>query len=118
MSVDHLFGAMLCEVDRCKHCALIFCVENTSLLCINKKIGKGSFYIVQYPVRWTALQSAFTLFAFPDRHVHSGTNSASPGSILARLQLHAKTKSLPFPPLSVARYSFIQLSQQGCQWRE
>ena len=62
----------------------------------------------------------FTLFALPDRTVHSDTNSASPGSILAMQQICAKTKSLTFPPLSipVARYSFIQLSQQGRQWRE
>ena len=33
----------------------------------------------------------FTLFAFPDRPVHSDTNSASPGSILATQQLRAKT---------------------------
>ena len=56
----------------------------------------------------------FTLIALPDRPVHS----ASPGSILAMQQLRAKTKSLAFPPLSIARYSFIQLSQQGRQWRE
>ena len=77
---------------------------------------KGSFYIVQYPVRWTA-QSALH-FSSPGRPVHSDTNSASPRSILVMLQLRAKTKSLPFPTLSIARYSFIQLSQQGCQWRE
>ena len=41
-----------------------------------------------------------------------------PGSILAMLQLRAKTKSLTCPPLSIARYSFIQLSQLGRQWRE
>ena len=46
------------------------------------------------------------------------TNSASPGSILVRQQLRAKTKSLTCPPLSIARYSFIQLSQLGPQWRE
>ena len=34
------------------------------------------------------------------------------------LQLRAKTKSLTCPPLSIARYSFIQLSQLGRQWRE
>ena len=28
------------------------------------------------------------------------------------------TKSLTFPPLSIARYSFILLNQQECQWRE
>ena len=58
----------------------------------------------------------FTLFAIPGRPVHSDTNSASPGSILARQQLRAKAKSLTFPPLSM--YSFIQLSEQGRQWRE
>ena len=79
----------------------------------------GSFYIAQYPVRWTAQESKrFTLFDLPGRPVHTDTNSASPGSILARQQLRAKTKSLTFPPLSIARYSFIQLSQQGHQWRE
>ena len=86
------------------------------LLILVKK-GKCSFYIAQYPVRWTA-QSAFTLFAFPDRPVHSNANSASPGSILATLQLRGETKSITFPPLSIARYSFIQRSQLGCQWRE
>ena len=79
---------------------------------------KGRFYIAQFPVRWTVRIKRFTLFALPDRPVHSNTNSASPGSILARQQLRAKTKSLTFPPLSIARYSFIQLSQQGRQWRE
>ena len=57
----------------------------------------------------------FTLFALPGRPVHSDTNSASLGRVLAMQQLHAKAKSLTFPPLSIARYSFIQL---GCQWRE
>ena len=60
----------------------------------------------------------FTLFASPGRPVHSDTNSASPGSILATQQLRAKAKSLTFPPLSIDRYSFIQLSEQGRQWRE
>ena len=54
-----------------------------------------------------------TLFALPGKPVHSDTNSASLGSILATLQLRAKTKSLTFSPLSysIARYSFIQLSE-------
>ena len=61
----------------------------------------------------------FTHFASPGRPVHSDTNSASLGSILAMLQLRAKAKSLTFPPLSIiARYSFIQLSELGHQWRE
>ena len=60
----------------------------------------------------------FTLFASPGRPVHSDTNSASPGSILVMQQLRAKAKSLTCPPLSITRYSFIQLSEQGRQWRE
>ena len=60
----------------------------------------------------------FTLFALPDRPVHSETNAASPGSILAMQQLRAMTKSLTCPPLSMARYLFIQLGQQGRQWGE
>ena len=63
----------------------------------------------------TYKSNRFTLFAFPDRPVQSETNSASSGSILAALKLHAKTKSLTFPALSIARYSFIQLSQLGRQ---
>ncbi len=60
----------------------------------------------------------FTLFAPPGRPVHSDTNSVSPGGILDMQQLRATTKSLTFPPLSIARYSFIQLIQLGRQWRE
>ena len=37
--------------------------------------------------------------------VHSDTNSASPGSILARQQLRAKAKLLTFPPLSIYIYT-------------
>ena len=65
-----------------------------------------------------ARSKRFTLFALPGRPVHSNTNSAYPGSILAMLQLRAKTKSISCPPLSIARYSFIQLSQLKRQWRE
>ena len=55
----------------------------------------------------------FTLFALPDRPVHSDTNSASPGSILVMQHLRATTKSLTFPPPSIARYSSIQDSELG-----
>ena len=81
------------------------------------KKGKGSFL---YSAVSSALDRTkrFTLFASPGRPVHSNTNSASPGSILAMQQLRAAAKSLTFPPLSIARYSFIQLSQLGRQWRE
>ena len=67
--------------------------------------GKGMLYIAQYPVHWTT-QSALHL---PGRHVHSETNSTSLGSILATQQL----RPLIFPPLSIARYSFIQLNELG-----
>ena len=46
----------------------------------------------------------FTLFALPGRPVHSETNSASPGSILAMQQLR-NDYSLACPPLSIAKYS-------------
>ena len=54
-----------------------------------------------------AAQSALH-FSSPGRPVHSDTNWASPGSILAMQQLRATNKSLTFP----------QLSEQGRQRRE
>ena len=54
---------------------------------------KVVFYIAQCPVRWTA-QSASHLFP-PLADLFIPTQfSASPGSILAMLQLRAKTKSV------------------------
>ena len=49
------------------------------------KKGKGSFL---YSAISSPLDRSkrFTLFALPGRSVHSDTNSASPGSILAMLQ--------------------------------
>ena len=85
------------------------------LQMVKVKKGEGSFYIAKYPVRWTAQSALHFLPPLAGRPVHSNTNSASPGRILARQQLRAKAKSLTFPPLSIARYSFIQLSQQGRQ---
>ena len=79
---------------------------------------KGSFFLYSAVSSPLDRSKRFTLFAFPGRPVHSDTNSASPGSILVRQQFRAKTKSLTCPPLSIARYSFIQLSQLGPQWRE
>ena len=79
-------------------------------------LKKGSFYIAQYPVRWTAQSASPFLPSLTDLFIPKPF-SASPGCILARQQLRANTKSLTFPPLSIARYSFVQLSQQGRQWR-
>ena len=88
---------------------------------ILSKLIKGktcSFYIAQYPVCWTAQSASHFLLSLTDLFIPTSF-SASPGSILARQQLRAKSKSLTFPPLYVASwYSFIQLSQQGRQWRE
>ena len=98
-------------------CNLQYCIpiwlQNKCRINTNVK-GKRKvcFYIAQYPVHWTA-QSALH-FSSPDRPVHSGTNSASLGSILAMQKLCTTTKSLTFPPLPIARYSFIQLSQMCC----
>ena len=97
-------------------CAWGYVVLRLIQYCIKK--GKGSFYIYSEVSSPLNRSKSFTLFALPDRTVHSDTNSASPGSMLARQQLRAKTKSLTFPTLSIARHSFIQLSQQGRQWRE
>ena len=44
----------------------------------------------------------------PGRPVHSGTNLTSLGNILA-----TQDYSLIFPPLPIAMYSLIQLSEQG-----
>ena len=73
---------------------------------------KVFFYVEQYPVplRWTA---QIALLFTPSRPFHSSTNMSTPGSILAIHQLRATTKSLTCPPLSIARYSFIQLSDLG-----
>ena len=78
---------------------------------------KVCFYIAQYPVCWTAK----TLYTSPaGRPVHSSTNSTSLGSILIS---HAATMredySVTCPPLSIARYSFILLSELGhCEKNE
>ena len=66
------------------------------------------FYIALYPVRWTA-QSALHFHPLADLFTPTPF-SASLGSILAMQQLR-NDYSLTFPPLSIARYSFIQLSR-------
>ena len=68
-----------------------------------KKV-KVWFYIALHPVRWTA-QSALHFPPLADLFIPTPF-SASPGSILAMQQLR-NDYSLTFPPLSVARYSFI-----------
>ena len=58
-----------------------------------------------FPVRWTAQRG---LHFTSGRPFHSDTNAASLESIPSR-----KDYSFTFPPLYVARYSSIQLSELG-----
>ena len=78
---------------------------------------KGRFYIAQYPVRWTGQRALPLLPPLADLFIPTPTRLLRE-AFIARQQLRAKTKSLTFPPLSIARYAFIQLSEQGRQWRE
>ena len=73
-----------------------------------RPVKKVWFYIALYPVRWTA-QSALHFPPLADLFIPTPF-SASLGSILAMQQLR-NDYSLTFPPLSIARYSFIQLSR-------
>ena len=75
-------------------------------LYVSKK--KVWFYIALYPVHWTA-QSALHFPPLADLFIPT-LFSASLGSILAMQQLR-NDYSLTFPPLSIARYSFVQLSR-------
>ena len=74
-------------------------------------VPKGKKGMVLYSAVSSPLDRSkrFTLSS-PGRPVHTDTNSASLGSILAMQQLR-NDYSLTFPPLSIARYSFIQLSR-------
>ena len=75
-----------------------------TLLCLEAR----PYHIALYPVRWTA-QSALHSPPLADLFIPTPF-SASLGSILAMQQLR-NDYSLTFPPLSIARYSFIQLSR-------
>ena len=61
----------------------------------------------------------FTLFALPDRPVHSDTNSTSPGSILVMQQLRATTKLLTFISTTVYSHVLIYTAESTeASWRE
>ena len=74
----------------------------------SRNLVKVWFYIALYPVHWT-VQSALHCPPLADLFIPTPF-SASLGSILAMQQLR-NDYSLTFPPLSIARYSFIQLSR-------
>ena len=84
------------------------CLTITTHALPSKKERKVWFYIALYPVRWTA-QSALHFPPLADLFIPTPF-SASLGSILAMQQLR-NYYSLTFPPLYIARYSFIQLSR-------
>ena len=108
--ITEMGGKVVTKVDK-KTAA---CISSKGIL-ISNVVKKVCFYIAQYPVRWTALSA---LHFTHGRPAHSGTNSTSQGSILATQQLRAKTIHSHFHLPSIARYSFIQLSELGRQWRE
>ena len=87
---------------------LIIPGELFAMATLKKKKVKVWFYIALYPVRWTA-QSSLHFPPLADLFIPTPF-SASLGSILAMQQLR-NDYSLTFPPLSIARYSFIQLSR-------
>ena len=76
------------------------CLKDTT----EKESGKGSFYITQYPVRWTAQGALHFLPSLTDLFIPTPF-SASPGSILAMQQLRATTKSLTL--ISTTVYSQV-----------
>ena len=100
-------AAMLISIKKSKamHVHMPLRVDATTEADVKVKVW---FYIALYPVRWTA-QSALHFPPLADLFIPTPF-SASLGSILAMQQLR-NDYSLIFPPLSIARYSFIQLSR-------
>ena len=80
--------------------------------CIEKRYA-FFFYKTQYPVHWTT-ESALHFTASPGRPEGSFSYRLDfSGKHSAMLQLLYEGYSLTLPPLSITRYSFIQLSEQG-----
>ena len=86
------------------------CFRRCSRVAENNKSKSRDIFL--YTTIFSPLDCSkrFTLSS-PGRPVHSDINPASLGSILVTEQLNATTNSLIFPPPSIARYSFIQLSE-------
>ena len=95
---------------RCAPTELLLCAPPAQTLPKKKKKKKKKvwFYLALYPVHWTA-QSALHFPPLADLFIPTPF-SASLGSILAMQQLR-NDYSPTFPPVSIARYSFIQLSR-------
>ena len=91
--------------------SIIICIPwNTFVVSKHKTtLKKAYFYIVQYPVRWTA-QNALH-FSSPGRPVNSDINSASLGSIpVSPHQLHANTIHSHFPCCLYGIYSQVLIN--------
>ena len=101
-----LSSNLVCSSRIGRHWARLLYANYHDILYIIKK--KVWFYIALYPVHWTA-QSALHFPPLADLFIPTPF-SASLGSILAMQQLR-NDYSLTFPPLSIVRYSFIQLSR-------
>ena len=75
-----------------------------------RSVGTGKGMVLYSAVSSPLDRSKRFTLSSPGRPVHSDTNSASLGSILAMQQLR-NDYSLTCPPLYIARFSFIQLSR-------
>ena len=98
-----------------KQCVYTDCNNYVRTKCLYFLGPENHYNYVKGMVLYSAVSSPldrskrFTLSS-PGRHVRSDTNSASLGTILAMQQLR-NDYSLAYPPLSIAMYSFIQLSR-------
>ena len=87
-----------------------FSVTSLSLLChFSVKKSKGSSYIAQYPVLRTA-QSALHFTSLTDLFTQIPSRLLWEASS-HMLQLMREGCSYTYPPLSIVRYSFKQLSE-------
>ena len=75
------------------------------------KKGKCMFYVVQYQVR-----RGFTLHPWQTCSLRHQLGFS--GKLSSHAAITRNDSSLTCPSLSIARYSFIQLSQLGREWRE
>ena len=82
--------------------------DSISSMVIPIKVVCFSFYIAQYPVRWTA-QSALHFFALPGRPVQSDTNSASQGSIQYTMYLTIISETKSTLELTAENLQYITL---------
>ena len=87
----------------------MFCRPINCVAPVVKKLKQVSSYIVQYPIL-RAVQSAFTLYFLAN--LFNQTPSQLLWEASSRLlQLMHEDCTYTYPPLSIARYSLIQLGE-------